>query len=89
MVTGTRGKKALHTATGRDDLANFVDDHDYTLLGVAERNGEKYVRLRNPWGDTRPDVDESPVKTDVDDGTFELSLANYRKYFGDLMVSKA
>ena len=31
-----------------------IEGHDYTVVGVHEVNGQKYVTLRNPWGSTPP-----------------------------------
>lgn len=48
-----------------------VADHAYTLLGVEERNGEQYVKLRNPWGEREPGADGR------DDGIFSLPIAKF------------
>ena len=34
--------------------ANIIEGHDYTVVAVFEKNGKKFVRLRNPWGSTPP-----------------------------------
>lgn len=50
-------------------------DHTYTVLGVTERGGQKFVQLRNPWG-------YSPGN----DGIFELDLPTFAKTFVGLDV---
>lgn len=46
-------------------------DHAYTVLSVFERDGERFVKLRNPWGWLEPRGDG------VDDGRFELSFDSF------------
>ena len=55
--------------------ARLVEDHAYAVLGGREQNGERFVTLGNPWGEFEPAGDGE------DDGIFELSLADYRKFF--------
>jgi hypothetical protein len=50
-------------------------DHTYTILGVSEHGGQKFVKLRNPWG-------EDPGT----DGIFELDLPTFAKTFSNLAV---
>lgn len=37
---------------GEDMEEGLVSKHAYTLMGVKELGGHKYVKLRNPWSDT-------------------------------------
>lgn len=48
-----------------------VADHAYTLLGVEEKNGQKLVQLRNPWGQREPGHDGR------DDGVFLLPIEKF------------
>ncbi len=56
--------------------SGLVDDHAYSLLGYEESDdGERYVKLRNPWGKTEPKGD------DEDDGIFYMTVETAAKYF--------
>jgi hypothetical protein len=50
-------------------------DHTYTVLDAYEKNGVKYVQLRNPWGESEPSGNGK------DDGIFELKLDDMPKYY--------
>jgi len=52
--------------------------HAYSVLGYQERDGEKYVQLRNPWGNFEPTADG------VDDGVFWLKFDDFIDRFQDL-----
>ncbi|MFO0601021.1 MAG: C2 family cysteine protease [Myxococcaceae bacterium] len=52
-----------------------VADHAYTLLGVEEKNGQKFVQLRNPWGEREPGRDGR------DDGIFSLPIDKFATSF--------
>lgn len=58
-------------------------DHSYSVLGTREAGGQKFIRLRNPWGDTEPGG-AKPLDG-KDDGVFELPLATYGKLFATAM----
>lgn len=52
-----------------------VADHAYTLLGVEEKNGQRLVSLRNPWGEREPGHDGR------DDGIFSMPLDKFMTSF--------
>ncbi len=53
----------------------MVSDHTYTVLGTSEENGQKYVTVRNPWG-------EHEVGNDgKDDGVFKLTAQQFLESF--------
>lgn len=60
----------------------IVADHAYTLLGVEEKNGEKYVSLRNPWGEREPGHDGR------DDGVFTMSLKTFMTSFATVECAR-
>ncbi|MBI1946182.1 MAG: hypothetical protein HYS27_10820 [Deltaproteobacteria bacterium] len=62
---------------GRGDFANsgVFGDHTYTVLDTIERNGVKYLKLRNPWGESEPSGNGA------NDGIFELKLTDMPKWF--------
>jgi hypothetical protein len=88
MVTGTTTKKGLDRATNSGDEGGFVEGHDYTLLGTEEKDGQRFVKLRNPWASDSPHV-PGVERKDNDDGVFEIPLATYRKTFADVAISGA
>lgn len=53
----------------------LIADHAYTLLGTEEKDGQKWVRLRNPWGSMEPGADGK------DDGIFTMPIEDYMKAF--------
>ncbi len=58
--------------TGIDGM---VADHAYAVLGTEVRaNGEKYVKLRNPWGEHEPGNGQN-------DGIFWLPIAQFLEAF--------
>lgn len=57
--------------TGIDGM---VADHAYAVLGTEERDGRKYVKLRNPWGSFEPGRGR-------DDGIFMLPIGQFLKAF--------
>lgn len=59
-----------------------VADHAYTLLGVEEKNGQKTVSLRNPWGEREPGHDGR------DDGIFSMPLDQFMTSFATVEFAK-
>lgn len=62
---------------GRGDFANsgVFGDHTYTVLDAIERNGVKYLKLRNPWGESEPSGNGA------NDGVFEMKVTDMPKWF--------
>jgi hypothetical protein len=98
-------KKYIMTTTNSglgSEKYGIAHAHAYAILGVAEYNGERLVRMRNPWGDydkyTGPWSDQDTEKwtpealkalnfTPGNDGEFYASLSAFREGFGELYVS--
>ncbi len=59
-----------------------VADHAYTLLGVEEKNGQKMVSLRNPWGEREPGHDGK------DDGIFSMPLEKFMTSFATVEFAR-
>ncbi len=76
-------KRAMVAYTlGRGDLLpGLVDNHAYAVLAVYEVAGETRVLLRNPWRNTEPTFDTDDDLTTPNDGSFELSLADFGAQF--------
>ena len=62
--------------------AGVVADHAYTLLGVEEKNGQKLVQLRNPWGEKEPGHDGR------DDGIFSMPLEKFMTSYATVEFAK-
>ena len=79
MSAGTYGddKESLYTNTG------VYADHSYSVLGYKEKNGEKYVTLRNPWGESEP------AGNGPNDGIFYMKLQDFTKLYESLMYTQA
>jgi hypothetical protein len=78
----------------KTDLKGLVNNHAYTLIGVAEYNKIKLVKIRNPWGAEEykgPWSDKSSEwTTDArtalgsvvkDDGIFWIPLTSFKSLF--------
>jgi hypothetical protein len=76
MAAGTHGKDqaALYTNTG------VYANHAYSVLGVEEKNGEKFVKLRNPWGQSEYGNDGK------NDGFFSLPMSKFTQLYSSLYV---
>lgn len=60
----------------------IVSDHAYTLIGVEEKGGKKFVSLRNPWGEREPGSDGR------DDGIFTMPLDKFLTSFATVEFAK-
>lgn len=78
VSAGTYGddQDALYTNTG------VHSDHSYSVLGYLEKDGERYVTLRNPWGEVEP------AGNGPDDGIFNLKLSDFQKLYQTLMYTE-
>lgn len=79
MTAGTYGKDEAERYTNSGVYAN----HAYTVLGVEEENGVKYVKLRNPWGQSEP------RNNGADDGFFRLTTDEFAKLYNNFAIVKA
>ncbi|MCL4799048.1 MAG: hypothetical protein KJ025_05630 [Burkholderiales bacterium] len=81
--------------------ANIVGSHCYTVLGWDYRNGQKYLILRNPWGNTEATAGAltgttvlydiswwRPITLATVDGTFGMEAGAFKTYFGGIGVAK-
>ena len=73
---GTYGEsqEALYTNSG------IYANHAYSILGYEERDGERFVTMRNPWGQSEPPGNGR------DDGVFKVTLADFQKYYQSFMT---
>ena len=77
IAAGTYGdtEAARYTNTG------VYADHAYSVIGYAERDGKKFVKLRNPWGESEP------AGNGANDGIFEVDLETFSKLYQNLMYT--
>jgi hypothetical protein len=59
-----------------------VADHAYTILGVTEEGGQKYVQLRNPYGSLQP----AKWGDGHNDGVFKLPLNEFAALYTRVYV---
>jgi hypothetical protein len=69
---------------GEDEAARYTNtgvyaDHAYSVLGTAQDGAQRYVQLRNPWGESEP-AGNAP-----NDGIFRLKLEEFAQLFQNLM----
>jgi hypothetical protein len=60
---------------------NIFTMHQYTVVDCFERDGGRFVKLRNPWGRVEPEGDGK------DDGVFDLPLATFGRLFMKVYTS--
>ena len=77
LVCASTGGGAKYRKSG------LVTAHAYSVLGVSERNGVKYVTLRNPWGF------KEPGQPDGGDGVFKLTLSKFLQLFPEYYATEA
>jgi len=76
VAAGTHGSDQASRYTNTGVYAN----HAYSVLGVEEKNGEKFVKLRNPWGQSEYGSDGK------NDGFFSLPLSKFTELYASLYV---
>lgn len=76
VAAGTHGSDQASRYTNTGVYAN----HAYSVLGVEEKNGEKFVKLRNPWGQSEYGNDGK------NDGFFSLPLSKFTELYASLYV---
>jgi hypothetical protein len=72
--TFDESEAARYTNTG------VYPDHAYSILGYEEKNGARYVTLRNPWGESEP------AGNGANDGVFNLKLEDFMKLYQSFMT---
>jgi hypothetical protein len=76
VAAGTYGSDQASRYTNTGIYAN----HAYSILGVEEKNGEKFVKLRNPWGQSEYGNDGK------NDGFFSLPLKKFTELYSSMYV---
>jgi len=81
------GQPAVATTGGKvpDTDAGLVTDHAYTVLGTRVDGGQRYVELRNPWGEQAP---VNSVGDGQDDGIFAMTIEDFAKGFTGVEIAR-
>ncbi len=74
VTAGTHGKDSGVDYNGTGVYAWHV----YSVMGAVEEGGQKFVQLRNPWGNTEPGSDGK------DDGIFKMKLEDFTKLYSNV-----
>ena len=72
-----------HDDGGPVNYANtgVYGDHSYSVMGYETAGTERYVVLRNPWGESEP------AGNGANDGVFKLKLADFQKLYDNVMTT--
>jgi Calpain family cysteine protease len=79
MAAGTYGTDQADRYTNTGVYAN----HAYSVLGTEEENGVKYVKLRNPWGQSEYGYDGK------NDGFFRIELDKFAELYRAVHIIEA
>lgn len=94
MCTGVSGDAS-------EKREGLVMNHAYTLIGTGQYNGQKLVKIRNPWGNEKyegswsdkdtakwtPDALQALGHVVQDDGIFWMPVSEYRRLFTDVSIA--
>ncbi len=89
LSVAAESKRPMVTSTrDRDYKKRYADaglqkQHSYALVRVLERNGERYVQLRDPHAG---ELEWGHGADGKADGNFEMTYAEWRKQFADLFI---
>jgi hypothetical protein len=84
IVKNTDAKKPLGAGTyGEDQESKYTNtgvyaDHAYSVMGYEKSGTDRFVILRNPWGESEP------AGNGPDDGVFKLKLEDFTKLYQSL-----
>ena len=84
VVKSVDGHKPIGAGTyGESESAKYTNtgvyaDHAYTVMGYEKSGTERYVVLRNPWGESEP------AGNGANDGVFKLKLDEFTKLYQSL-----
>ena len=70
------------TASTFAEGPGIYDNHAYTVIGIEYSDGQRLVKMRNPWGR------KSPANLYGGDGVFAISLPMFRTYYHRIVRSR-
>ncbi|MFC1611253.1 C2 family cysteine protease [Myxococcota bacterium] len=87
QIKDAQAKKRPMTASTHHDNKRYTNkriygDHVYSVLGVEEENGVRYVQLRNPWGESEPEGNGE------NDGFFRLEVTEFMELYRGLQIAQ-
>lgn len=59
----------------------LVSDHAYAVFGVEEKDGERRVLLRNPWGESPWSARGGRGVQERSRGVVSMTVEDFRRYF--------
>lgn len=83
-----RGLPVSAGTYSKDEAARYTNtgvypNHSYTVYGVEEKDGVRYVKLRNPWGQSEPYPGDGK-----NDGIFSVTLETFMKLYSTVYTVK-
>jgi Calpain family cysteine protease len=84
ITTSVDAHKPIGAGTyGEDQEAKYTNtgiyaDHAYSILGYEKSGNDRFVVLRNPWGESEP------AGNGANDGLFKLKLEEFTKLYQTL-----
>ena len=104
LINGFEKKYLMTAGTSGNEFVEEVGlspGHAYTVLGIHEINGERVIRLRNPWGSGEFSGDWSDYSSkwnedlkkkynyyEKDDGDFFMGFKDFLIYFIKMGIAK-
>lgn len=86
MVSGTFAKSRKKNSPSREyEELGLQDGHAYALLEAFEERGQRFVRLRDPWGNKEYGHGKKDGK---EDGNFVIPYEEWLRTFEDLYVAQ-
>ena len=79
LETGVLGGWARRMTLGGQRM---ISDHDQSVLGVVERDGQRLVKIRNPWGSF------VPRGSGRHSGEYELPIEKFMVFFDGVTYSR-
>ncbi len=89
IKTAAANKQPMAAGTyGTEDAAKYTNTgvyahHAYSVMGVEEENGTKYVKVRNPWGQSEHGSDGK------NDGFFRIELSKFAELYRAVHIVNA
>ena len=87
ITTAIDAKKPVAAGTHDDGgPVNYTNtgvhgDHAYSILGYEKSGNDRFVVLRNPWGESEPSGNGA------NDGVFKLKLEEFQKLYDNVMTT--
>ena len=79
---------SLAASTHKRNDKNVVRNHAYTILDAYELYGNRYVKLRNPFGKNEPDGRIAYRGKQEDDGIFDMEYDFFTTFFNGFSFAK-